>query len=270
MKPSHILGALLTLAFLTLLGITEVPGAAAIQPISIPGTTIADLDSTSYLPLVFNNNPLLYFDNFSDPDSGWPISDSGNVKLSYQEGEYEILIREQNYWGGAVPPLDDIAGYSVNADMRFQTGSGGFYGLIFDREDWDQFYIYVISPYGQVFGVLRHDPAAWVVLIPFAVSPSINTGSTANHLRVDRAGDQITVYVNDQLLTSISDDAYSGISNEVGLFAQSSTQVPVAMRFDNFTVSHLEVTSGRTTTPLLEGPHDRAADGPDPFIWNPD
>jgi len=62
---------------------------------------------------------------------------------------------------------------------------------------------------------------------------------------VEREGDKITVYVNDQFLTTISDSTYSGTSSEVGLFSQTLDQKPIAARFDNFIVKQL---SGVTIT----------------------
>ena len=200
-----------------------------------------------------SNNTFIFFDDVSNPDNGWTTNNSGDVQRSYQDGEYEILIRPENFWGGSVPPLGDISNYSVAAEMRIPNGSAGFYGLVFDRVDWNHFYIFVISPGSQMYAVLRHDPA-WVLLTPFTPSAAINPGSATNHLRVDRIGDQIAVYVNDQLLTSLADNTYVGISNEVGLFSQSSTAVPSTMRFDNFTVSHLEATTDRSLTSLAEYP----------------
>ncbi len=262
MKSRYSIVIILSLSFLFLLGIASFTHAAEVTPYrQAPGNSPISATTTIsiYLPIL-SNNTFIFFDDFDDPDSGWPIDDSGDVKQSYQDGEYEILIRPEDFWGGSVPPLLDISNYSVDAEMRIPNGSAGFYGLIFDRADWNHFYIFVISPSSQIYAVLRHDPA-WVLLTPFTPSSAIESGSATNHLRVDRTGDQITVYVNDQLLTSLSDNTHSGSSNEVGLFAQSSTSVPVVMRFDNFTVSYLEATTDRSLTSVVENPAVLSTEG---------
>jgi len=240
MKSRFGIVIIVCLSFVFLLGIASFGHAAQVLPYrqaSSSSTISATTNITFYLPLV-TNRPYIFSDDFGDPGSGWPIYDSGNVNQSYQDGEYEILIRLKNFWGGSVPPLHDLSNYSIAADMRIPNGSAGFYGLIFDRVDWDHFYVFVSSSSSQVYAVLRHDPA-WVLLTPFTSSSAIHSGSAVNHLRVDRSGDQIAVYVNDQWLTTLSDNTYFGSSNEVGLFGQSSTTLPVAMRFDNFIVSSL-------------------------------
>ena len=244
MKSRYSIVIILSLSFLFLLGIASFGHAAGetsyYQPPNRSPITHT-INISTYLPFVIKADPFLYADDFSDPSSGWPVDDNGDVKRSYQAGEYEILTREINYWAGSVPPLADITNYSAVADMRIPNGNTGFYGLIFDRVDWNHFYIFVVSPTSQVYAVLRHDPS-WVMLTPFAPSAAINTGSTTNRLRVDRMGGQITVYVNDQPLTSLVDGTYTSVLNEVGLFSQSDTNVPVEMRFDNFTISRLATT----------------------------
>lgn len=84
-----------------------------------------------YLPFVAQNydSYRLYFDDFSDPDSGWSIVDRTDIKWSYQAGEYEILLRNANWWGGASAPIAAIADYSVEADMHSQVGSTNAYVL---------------------------------------------------------------------------------------------------------------------------------------------
>jgi hypothetical protein len=262
MKSRYIIVATLILSFISLIGIASIGHVAVATSYSqVPGnSTISATTAISiYLPIV-SNNTFIFFDDFSDPDSGWPINDSGDVQRSYQDGEYKILIQPENFWGGSVPPLSDISNYSVDAEMRIPDGSAGFYGLIFDRVDWDQFYVFVISPGSQIYAVLRHDPA-WVLLTPFTPSSAIVSGSATNHLRVDRNGEQISVYVNDQLLISLSDNTYFGSSNEVGLFAQSSDSVPATMHFDNFTVSYLGATTDQRLTSLVENPAVLSTEG---------
>jgi hypothetical protein len=230
-------------------------------------TISATITISMYLPFVTTNTDI-FFDDFSDPSSGWPIDDSENVKRSYQDDEYELLVRPKNFWGGSVPPLVDISSYTVDAEMRIPNGGAGYYGLVFDRVDWNHFYVYVVSPRNQYYAVFRHDPA-WVLLTPFTQSSAIKSGSTTNHLRVDRNGDEISVYVNEQYLTSLTDAKYSSSSNEVGLFAQSSTDVPVAMRFDNFEVRFLDINADRNSTSLVENPTNFPAEGQGFFLLEP-
>jgi len=253
MKSRYLLLAFLTGAFLLILfgvSILQAPEVIAVSyeapdSSTINGTTIY----TTYLPIIFRS-AVLYSDDFSNPASGWPTGDSNRISLSYQGGEYEIKIRKSNWWAGAVPPIGDISNYSVESEARLYTGSVGVYGLIFDRQDWDRFNIFVVIPSSQIYTVLQHKPNDnWSELVSFTSSAAINTGSAVNKLKLEREGDKASIYVNDQFLTTFSDSTYSGTSSEVGLFAQTFAQQPIAARFDYFLVKQLP---GFTTTALSQ------------------
>ena len=77
-------------------------------------------------------------------------------------------------------------------------------------------------------------------------SSHIHTVTASNRLEVERNGSQIKAYANDQLLTSISDSSYTGLS-QVGLLV-SSYGSPVDVRFDNFLVTCTGDTSSAVAT----------------------
>lgn len=209
------------------------PVDSADQPIDAPQFTPT---AAVYLPFVAQNyDPLrLYFDDFSDPDSGWYIYDRGDIKWSYQAGEYEILLRNANWWGGASAPIGAIADCSVEADMHSQLGSTNSYGLIFGLGDWDHFYVFLVYPNGQYYSLWRHDPN-WVTIVDWTVSPHVNPPGAANHLKVERTGSRIALHANGHLLTTVNDATYTGYQR-VGLYAQTEADAPGAVRFDNFEV----------------------------------
>jgi hypothetical protein len=217
------------------IAIVNVRDSSAMQSVEIPSVITTTMIYTVNLPIVTTASTYRYFDNYDDPTSGWPVTDSGAVRMGYQSGEYEISINNSFKWGGAVPPMDDISNYSVEAIGHLQQGSSGAYGLIFDRVDWNHYYLFAVLPATGEFVLFRHDPA-WVEIVPFSSSPLINSGSESNHLRVERYGEAINLYINDQFLVSTSDGSYSGTNSEVGLFAQTLEEISMAVRFDNFLV----------------------------------
>jgi hypothetical protein len=196
--------------------------------------------ATVYLPLVVNKPlpPFSYFDDFSDPGSGWDIEDTGDVRVGYQNGEYEILLRDALWSASILAPIDAVGDCSVEADIRRHAGSEGLYGLIFGHVDWDHFYIFIVDPDSGDYTVVDEDTGAWMPVIDWTFSPEINwSPDVANHLKVERKGEQITVYINGNLLTTANDDTYPGCLR-VGLYADSASSFdPVSTRFDNFRVS---------------------------------
>jgi hypothetical protein len=230
--------------FLAALAAVQAPEVQAIQTAEAEPSFQNTMTGTSHLPLVTKPDSVFFFD---------------------ESGEYQIYIRDTLWWGGAAPPLDDIADYSVEAEMRLHSGSEGFYGLIFERLDWNHFYLFAVSPDSQEFVVLRHDPA-WVFLVSFTSSSAIKSDSATNHLRVERVGEQIDVYANGQFLASVNDGTYHGSSDEAGVFAQSDSDVPMSVRYDNFRVDRLSASTTRPEMLRLTRPDGSASEGSAGFI----
>jgi hypothetical protein len=68
-------------------------------PSDTKGRTVAaspSVQSSVYLPIVFQNY-LLFIDNFSNPASGWPISQSGYSQKGYVNGQYWMKLLQPNY-----------------------------------------------------------------------------------------------------------------------------------------------------------------------------
>ena len=232
------------------------PGLAAFQK-------WANLDYTSaitftpvatiYLPIALkNHDPLLvYFDDFSNPGSGWYIDEwPGEIKWSYQNGEYEILLYNAYWWGGALSPAGGLTSYSVEADMRCHIGSTTCgYGLIFGLVDWGHFYVFIVDPGYREYSIWRYAYPNWVKLVDWTSSPHINPLGATNHLMVVRNGGYIAAYVNRQFLATANDSTYMG-SLGTGLYAESYENAPVAVRYDNFKIRRLATTMGINETLL--------------------
>ena len=54
--------------------------------------------STIYLPVSIRDGCPDFFDDFSDPASGWHVVDAWTVRKEYLDGEYRILTKD-NYYG---------------------------------------------------------------------------------------------------------------------------------------------------------------------------
>jgi hypothetical protein len=224
----------------------EAPAGAIVNSAVISGggeiftrTVSVNVVPPIYLPIIFRNYcPPLYFDDFSDPDSGWSIADYEYSRYEYVDGEYQILRKDAG-WSGARPWADndpDFLGYNyiVAADVRNDTGVYGSYGLLFGMSnDWTQFYTFEIYPNGN-FEIWRGGYNTPATMLSSGSSGYINTGTASNRLKVKRNGSLIEVYANNRLLRTVSDSRYTGLT-QVGLI-NSSYGDWVDIRFDNFTV----------------------------------
>jgi len=180
-----------------------------------PALYKVDLDELC-LPMILKNYcPLLYTDDFSNPDSGWPDSDDGNIRFAYTNGEYEILIRVYDETAIATPGVkvtDFIAEVDVRVFDPFGTGSQGFlFGL---SDSLDEFYQVVLFSNEHYYSILRHDPnpPLWTDLA-HGESSAIQVGTASNYLKIQRIGATITLYINEQWIVTVEDETYTGPRN---------------------------------------------------------
>jgi hypothetical protein len=191
----------------------------------------------TYLPIVGKPCPFLYYDNFSDPNSGWPTFDSASSLAEYSNGEYRLLMRSSDGFV-AVRSGFKAVDYRVSVDLRNVTGVEGSYGILFvAKPDWSGWYSLEIFPDGW-FGIYRYYPNdnqyIWVEL-EADYSPAIHQGMQSNNISVERNGSAITAYANGQFLITINDSNLTG-EGYLGLINFTFGQGDVDIRYDNFTV----------------------------------
>ena len=206
-------------------------------------------DCTYFLPLVAHNyDPyLLASDDFSDPGSGWGQHESDVVRYAYRNGEYEIAVKRQSFPGRTIRywwigrPLPN---YSISADARMQLGTEVGYGLAFNStRDGDVYEFIIFERSGHTYYTvtyLNHVKWEWEAIVDWTESPHINTGGIGNHLRIDRRGDMLTLYINGHLLNSVK--AQNGEETPNAGFVvvtYPDTPVPVVGRFDNIKLRRL-------------------------------
>ncbi len=140
-----------------------------------------------------------------------------NPHKSFTDGEIQVVTRQ-------------ISGSSNNA-----------YGAICRYVDDQNFYIFLISGDGyyaigkyqsgfsQVQYLTGTDPNF------FVPSDSINQGVAANQLRVRCVGNQLSLYVNGDLLQTVEDSTF--IEGDIGLVAGAFEDGRVVIEFDNVRVA---------------------------------
>jgi hypothetical protein len=209
-----------------------------------------------YLPCITRSCSLFYYDNFSNPGSGWPSYNTGNVQYGYINNEYRILVKNAYWWAGARAPLTS-SDYYVVADVRNASTVDGSYGLIFGlSSDWSQFYEFEIDTNGY-YAIYQYQNEDWYPLA-LGFSPDIHTGMATNQVSIRRSGFQIWAYANGKLLNILEQGDYTG-SRYTGLIASSYDQAGVDVRFDNYTmysascgpsVNQISISSVPSLTPI--------------------
>jgi hypothetical protein len=188
-------------------------------------------------------NPL-FEDNFSVAGR-WYTGSATEYRSSYQYGEYEVLARQREWaYAVAAPLAGGLPNYAVEADMRLRYIGDKLasYGLVFGMVDWDDFYLFNVIPGQQLYALWRYTSSGYVEVVPLTSSASINANTGTNHLKVERQGTEIRLFVNGQLLTTTSDSTYLG-NLPVGLYADWLA-LPCTVRYDNFRFSQFDSALG--------------------------
>jgi C1A family cysteine protease len=174
----------------------------------------------------------VYFDDFSDPNSGWPEDDDPDWSVGYLGEEYRFLMKSRNMSLRVTAPQLRCVDCTVEVDARYATANYGFYGLIFGVTDaWDS-YAFLVDERGY-FAIQVRINNQWYVLVDWAASPHINRGQSSNHLCIVRSGDQIKAYINGQFVATVRNDSLMGLLR-TGLIVGAGDTADVDVRFDNF------------------------------------
>jgi 3-keto-disaccharide hydrolase/zinc-ribbon domain len=183
----------------------------------------------------------LYQDDFGDPSSGWDVFDEDDTLAEYANGEYRLGVYQDNYmaWGNPTPG-QEFTDFQVEVDARQAEGplDNNFGLLIHYQTDDQDFYWFEISGDGY-YSVDMRQAGQWSTLVDWSTSDAINQGVGAtNHLKVVCAGNHFSFYVNDILLTEMSDSAFS--SGNIGLAVGTFDEPGVVVSFDNIRVHSLQ------------------------------
>ena len=229
---------------------SELPG---ISPKQHEKSSINSVDGESliFLPVIFNNFCLDFLDDFSNSTTGWSVGENDLVRFEYLNGEYRVLSKEAGFIYLFRAPTCSRQNYVVETDARWVGTPGGSYGLIFGITDspgsfFNQYYLFDMNTDFQSFRLYRRNTdGSFTTVAPITFSSAIKSGNAANHLKVTRNGDQITLEVNGIVLGTWTDDVIIGLT-DVGLVASPYSNMPTSdARFDNYVVNSLP---GSTTS----------------------
>lgn len=184
---------------------------------------------------------LLFEDDFEDPLSGWGEDQRDEFERGYERGEYFFELSKPDWFIWAYPgkTFDDV---NVEADAYLASGSQeSHFGLICRHEDWKNFYYFAISADGYYAIFRRQDGADLEVLTAggsgMTFSPAIRTGEQTNRIVAVCQEDELSLYVNGQLLETVTDDAHRRGDVGIGAGSGSGEDVGLRVQFDNFIVT---------------------------------
>ncbi len=242
---------------------------ATVQDNSFPNNGYVGIANWS----VYGSPAIAYFDNFavteptlvldddfSNPYSGWPVGAITSCQASYAQGAYQVATAP-NYAcvfrspGGQLPSgLFQVT--ARRADGVYPTA----YGIMIGEDgSFSQLYAFWINPDSQEYVFAYYD-GQWHALTwdesendAWTYSATINPSTATNTLSMKQDGDQISLWVNNTFLETVTASNFSG--GYFGVANWASDYAPAISYFDDFRVVAWEVpTQGRMAASVTARP----------------
>jgi len=191
-------------------------------------------------PLVATSTPVtqpgdtLYFDDFTNPSSGWDHFASAEGTMDYDGSGYRFLVNalQANFWS---TPGKSFGNVRVEADVAKLNGPDENRIGLLCRFTEGNYYFFMVSSDGYyTIGKYIGGNAIQLGQSEMQYNEAIHTGLAVNHLRADCIGDTFTFYVNGAPVAQAQDTDFP--EGDVGLLAGTFGQPGVDVIFDNFVV----------------------------------
>jgi len=179
---------------------------------------------------------MLYREDFSNPSSGWNRApDETDGFLDYVSGIYRIYVGKvyAMLWAGPGLNFKDV---HVEVDITKADGpQNDNFGIVCRVVDQNNFYFLVISDDGYYgIGKVKNGVQQLIGMEAMPPSESIHQGKVTNHLEGECVGENLTLYVNGNRLSSVRDSEFS--KGQVGIVAGTFGEPGTDVYFDNFMV----------------------------------
>jgi hypothetical protein len=189
-----------------------------------------------------------FFDDFSNPASGWEVGEDAYVAFGYINGEYRIRAKKAGYFYLFESPSCQRENYEVEVDVRWEGSTGSGHGILFGiAGDFQRYFLYDINTDYRMYRLLLRDnnTGEWEVLVSPTASGAIRGGNATNRLKVITDGTGITLLANGTTLRFINDHRVTGLTG-AGIVSLSYNNRPASdARFDNFSMVQLAGNGGK-------------------------
>jgi hypothetical protein len=190
---------------------------------------------------VVTDDVVLVEDDFTNEASGWPIISEESALSGYHPPDYyHVQASAPNhistaYFGGNFDSINMEARVFVDST---DTTDGLFrYGLVVRRQG-NTFYAFTVSPRTNEWTVLKGTEAGLEVLAT-GESELIRGSSvdTADQLRVDISGSQLSFAINGRFVSQLTDADYA--SGDVGFYVETFDETRAHMHYDLIRVERI-------------------------------
>ncbi len=180
----------------------------------------------------------LFYDDFSDPNSGWSTFDTTSGAAQYANDEMSLIARNTEWfvWSTAPDTYSDVV-MTVTATTITTTDTT--FGIMCFYQDSDNYNYLALDATGR-YAILRYDSAGDTWLTnggDWATSPYITPNAGTYSVGATCGNGMLELYVDGTLIDSAFDSTFT--SGQVGVFVWSGKQGSAEVRFDDFAVMSL-------------------------------
>lgn len=178
-------------------------------------------------------------DDFSSSSSGWGIGTDSFSSVSYNNGGLTMQVFDPFYITWSNPNAEVYENVHMEVDVQNQSSDDkALFGFICNEQGTTNAFYYIgVSPDGY-YAFIKSSIAADDVYLKEGFSDVISATADSMRLGLDCANGSSTLYVNGQVIDTVSDSSYT--SGAVGLFAASEEFANGAsVIFDNFEMTKL-------------------------------
>jgi hypothetical protein len=182
------------------------------------------------IPSTTPTTELLFRDEFRDNRTGWNEFQERAAQVKLEGGKLQLTVvgPDRKVWATAPPTFGD---FRLELDSGLLDGPPETrYGLLFRRQDDDNFYQFDIDGLGQ-YRLGKVVAGRYTPLIEPRLSNRVQAGQALNRLQVVVVGASLTVFVNGSELDTVNDTALR--EGHIGVFASLQGNGTSHLIFDN-------------------------------------
>jgi len=229
--------------------------AMAVEPLYYTPLLTETTAFTVHLPLVMNGCRFSYFDDFSDPASGWPTGNTVFGSAYYDQGVYRMIannvggykiiagvspdwivpndaVIKVDAWIESTPP--DAPGLSPSVGLVFGIDTVPIYDQLIWKE-WYEFRVFLFEQRYEIWKwYLAGGDYDFTVLTSGSSPKILPELNTAHKLEVHRSDNSITLVINGTVMETFTDTTNPYVGDRiVGISAGHFDRAG----FDNFEVT---------------------------------
>ena len=178
-------------------------------------------------------------DNFSSSSSGWGTGTDSFSSVQYSNGGLTMQVFEPYYVTWSTPDVKVYENVHMEVDVANQgSDDEALFGFVCNEQGTTNAFYYIgVSPDGY-YAFIKSSVVGDDVYLKEGFSDVISANSLSMRLGLDCANGSSTLYVNGQVIDTVSDSSYT--SGSIGLFAASAEiRNSTAVIFDNFVTTKL-------------------------------